>query len=186
MKYGVTWSALEAPLIEWGGLTGNILDGGRQPWLWQKEIPQSSLIYSWPVNNHWDTNFPLEQGAIMKQQYSLNIHDSYDVVAANRFGMETQRPFIIVQTSSNLINNPIVSIDNERLVVSTIKKTGDNKAVLLRLRSISDKPELVKLSWPPRKPREVFECKADERVIEPFKNNIEIQPYGMTNLRLVF
>jgi alpha-mannosidase len=186
LKYGVTWSALEAPLIEWGGLTGNILDGGRQPWLWQKEIPQSSLIYSWPVNNHWDTNFPLEQGGIMKQQYSFNIHDTYDVVAANRFGMETQRPFIIVQTSSNLINNPIVNIDNDRLVVSTIRKSRDNKTVLLRLRSISDRPELVKLSWPSGKPREVYECKADDRLIEPFKNNVEIQPYGMTNLRLVF
>src|SRR6185503_6140549 len=114
-KYGVTWSAIQAPLIEWGGLTGNILDGGRQPWLWQKEIPQSSLIYSWPVNNHWDTNFPLEQGGAIEQRYAFKIHDKYSVVDADRFGMETQRPLIVVQTKSNFVNKPLVRINNERL-----------------------------------------------------------------------
>jgi alpha-mannosidase len=185
-QQGITWSAIEAPLIEWAGLTGNILDGGRQPWLWLKELPQTSLIYSWPVNNHWDTNFPLEQGGIMEQRYAFNIHDSYDVVAANRFGMEAQRPLIVVQTSRNLINKPFVRINNERLVISTIKKTTDNKAVLLRIKSISDKPELVKLDWPSAKPKKVMQCKADEQATGPFKNNAEIQPYGMMNLRLVF
>jgi alpha-mannosidase len=185
-NYGITWSAIEAPLVEWGGLTGNILDGGRQPWLWQKQTPQSSLIYSWPVNNHWDTNFPLEQGGTMEQQYAFTIHDAYDVIAANRFGMETQRPLIVVQTNNNLIGKPVVRIDNERLVISTFKKTSDKKALLLRIRSISDKPELLKLDWPSRKPKEVMQCKADELATRPFQNNVEIQPYGMMNLRLVF
>ncbi len=185
-NYGVTWTAIQAPLIEWGGLSGNILDGGRQPELWLKEIPQSSLIYSWPVNNHWDTNFPLEQGGVMQQQYAFNIHDGYDVVAANRFGMETQRPLLIVQTNKNLISKPVIKLNNDRLVISTIKKTNDNKAVLLRIRSISDKAEKIKLDWPAGKPKEVKQCEANEMATDNFNNNSEIPPYGMMNLRLVF
>ena len=185
-KYGVTWSAIESPLIEWGGLSGNILDGARQPWLWIKDVPQSSAIYSWPLNNHWDTNFPLEQGGIMQQRYSFTIHEGYDVVAANRFGMETHRPLIAVQTRRNLISKPLVRINNERLLISTIKKTNDNRAILLRVRSISDKTETLTLDWPAGKPKKIVECTADEQAGQSFNHTWSIEPHGMKNFRLVF
>jgi alpha-mannosidase len=185
-QYGVTWSAIESPLLEWGCASGYILDGARQWWLWEKNVPQSSKIYSWPLNNHWDTNFPLEQGGIMQQRYTFTIHDDYDVVSANRFGMEAHRPLLAVQTRRNLISKPLVRINNKRLMVSTIRKTNDNKAILLRVRSISEKTEVLTLDWPSGKPREIVECTASEEPGQPLKNTLEIQPYGMTNLRLVF
>jgi alpha-mannosidase len=185
-QYGVTWSAIESPLLEWGGLSGNILDGGRQPWYWLKEVPKSSRIYSWPLNNHWDTNFPLEQGGLMQQRYAVIMHNAYDVVAANRFGMEASRPLIAVQTRHNLFSKSLVRINNERLVISTIKKTSDNKAILLRIRSISDKTETLSLDWPSGKPKEINRCTAGEEPGQPFTNTLKIDPYGMANLRLVF
>jgi alpha-mannosidase len=183
---GVTWTAIQSPLLEWGYISGNILDGARQYSLWQTSVPSSSTIYSWPLNNHWDTNFPLEQGGTILQQYSFMIHDGYDPVAANRFGMEAHRPVIVVQTKKNIIPKALVKIDNPRLVISTIRKTNDNKAVLLRVRSLSGKPETLTLGWPSGKPREIIQCTADETPVQPNKNNMEITPYGMTSLRLGF
>jgi hypothetical protein len=58
--------------------------------------------------------------------------------------------------------------------------------MLFRVRSISDKPELLTLDWPSGKPREVVVSTADESPVQAFKNTIEIQPHGMTNLRIVF
>jgi hypothetical protein len=185
-QHGVTWSAIESPLIEWGGLSGNILDGARLSGLWQKDVPQSSVIYSWPLNNHWDTNFPLEQGGIIQQRYTFNVHDGYDVVAANRFGMEAHRPLIVVQTKRNLISKPLMRINNDRLVISTIKKTNDDKAILLRVRSISDKTEMLTLDWPSGKPREIVECNADEQPVQSLNKTWKIEPYGVKNIRLVF
>jgi alpha-mannosidase len=185
-QHGITWTAIESPLIEWGSLSGNILDGARQSWLWQKKVPQSSTLYSWPLNNHWDTNFPLEQGGLMQQQYSFAIKDGYDVVEANRFGMESHRPLIVVQTKKNIISKPIIKITNPRLVISTMKKTTDNKAILLRVKSISDKTEILTLDWPSGKPKELVECNADEEPGHYIKNTVEIPPYGMTNLRFIF
>ena len=185
-QHGITWSGIESPLLEWGYLSGFVLDGGRQPWFWIRDVPQLSRIYSWPLNNHWDTNFPLEQGGIIQQRYVVNMHGAYDVVAANRFGMETNRPLIAVQTKRNLIVNPLMKINNERLVISTIKKTRDNKAILLRVRSISDKKEVLTLDWPSGKPKEIVECTAGEESGQVFKNSVEIQPYGMINLRLMY
>jgi alpha-mannosidase len=183
---GITWTSIQSPLIEWGYLSGNILDGARQYNLWQKQVPSSSTIYSWPLNNHWDTNFPLEQGGNMKQQYSFFIHDGYDVVAANRFGMEAHRPLIVVQTKQNIIPKALVQISNPRLVISTMRRTNDNQAILLRVRSFSDKPERLTLDWPSGKPREVIECGMDEQSQHLINNTIEVAPHGMMNLRLVF
>jgi hypothetical protein len=185
-QHGVTWSAIESPLLEWGSLSGNILDGARQYDLWQKEVPQSSTIYSWPLNNHWDTNFPLEQGGLMQQRYAFTIHDGYDVVKANRFGMETHRPLIVVQTKKNIISKPLVQINNPQLLISTMKKTADNKAILLRIKSISDKPEVLTLDWPSGKPKETVKCSVDEEPERQSINTFEIEPYGMINLRLAF
>jgi alpha-mannosidase len=183
---GITWTSIQSPLIEWGALSGNILDGARQFSLWQKEVPQSSTIYSWPLNNHWDTNFPLAQGGAMKQQYYIRLHDAYDVVAANRFGMEMHRRLIVVQAKQNILAGSFIKINNPKLAVSAIKRTRDEKAILVRLRSVSPKQELLKLEWPSQKPREVIICNADEQPKEDAKSTIEVEPYGMVNLRLVF
>jgi hypothetical protein len=183
---GITWTAIQSPLIEWGKLSGNILDGARQYSLWQKKVPQSSTIYSWVLNNHWDTNFPLEQGGNMQQRYSFMIHDGFDIVAANRFGMEKHRPMIVVQAKENIIRKPMVRINNPLLVISTIKWTADKSGLLLRVRSISEKQEFLSLDWPAGKPRSLFQCDIDEEPLQEVNDTIKIEPYGMMNIRIAF
>lgn len=184
--HGITWTAIESPLIEWGGLSGNILDGARQHWLWQKEVPQSSTFYSWPLNNHWDTNFPLEQGGIVQQQYAVTVHEGYDAVAATRFGTEAHRPLVVVQTAKNVITKPLVQIINPGLVLSTLQRPTGGKAFLLRVKSISGKPEKLRLAWPAGKPKELIECSADGVPVQKASDEIEVAPFGMTSLRLAF
>jgi alpha-mannosidase len=179
-EHGVTWTAIESPLIEWGTRSGNILDGARLSWLWQKRVPESSVLYSWVLNNHWDTNFPLEQGGIMQQHYSFMVHDAYDVVKANRFGMEAFRPLLPVQTKKNLVDRPLLQIDNPNLVISTMQRNA--KGVLLRVRSVSGKTEELSLEWPSG----ITECSATGDPGDEIKNTIEVAPYGMKTLQLNF
>ncbi|HMF73968.1 MAG TPA: glycoside hydrolase family 38 C-terminal domain-containing protein, partial [Flavitalea sp.] len=90
-KHGVTWTAIESPLVEFGNLSGNILDGARQTSLWTKKLLPSQTLISWPLNNHWDTNFPLQQEGVMTFTYGILLHDAYSPVVANRFGVEQNR-----------------------------------------------------------------------------------------------
>lgn len=184
--HGVTWSAIESPLIEIGNMSGYILDGARQPWLWQKEVPQSATLYSWPLNNHWDTNFPLEQGGVIQQTYAFTFHNKYDVVAANRFGLETHRPLIVVQAKKNIIEKPLLQISNPEIVISTLQRTGSNKTFILRLKSVSDKTEQVRLTWPAAAPAKIFECNIKEEPEQTIGDTFQIEPYGMASLKLVF
>src|SRR6185369_14529529 len=93
---GITWTAIESPVVELGGITGNVLDGGRQNFRWIRNNQPSQTILSWPVNNHWDTNFPLQQEGIITATYKILFHGAYDAVIANRFGVEQHRPLIAV------------------------------------------------------------------------------------------
>ena len=56
-KLGVTWSTVEAPLVEVGGLTANLPRSQPNPKAYLSTIKASPTIYSWVMNNHWHTNY---------------------------------------------------------------------------------------------------------------------------------
>ncbi|MCH5598952.1 hypothetical protein [Niabella ginsengisoli] len=176
---GVTWTSLEAPLIQWEDMDSVILDGARQADLWKKKIKDFQKLFSWPLNNHWDTNFPLEQGGIIKEQYAVSFHDGYNVAAANRFGMEQHRPLVAVKSKVNLIDQSPFSFDKPGIIVSSITKTNDEECWIITFRSFSDKKEELKLNWGSIKPESIFDGNADGPENEVKGNELVINPYGI-------
>jgi alpha-mannosidase len=160
---GVTWCSLDAPLIESGTITANNTAGwdGKGD-VWPAKLPMSSTIYSWVMNNHWFTNTPLAQDGPVAFRYRILIHGKYDASRANRFGLEQSQGLIALAANSNPISEPIVAITSDRVCATILKSTADGKAVILRLRSFSDKDESVKLSWLARRPRSVRVCEKGE------------------------
>ncbi len=185
-SHGVTLSPVQAPLIEWGEIAGNILDGARQYSLWKKDLAPSSTLYSFVLNNHWDTNFPLEQGGIINESYALQFHHGYDAVVATRFGLETHRPLLVVQAAKNIIEKPIVRIGHPAIVLSLLKATGGNRELLLRLRSVADSAASPQLSWPSAKPKKIVVCNAAETPMGEIDNNFQVAPFGMATLKLIY
>ena len=60
-RYGVTWSPVDAPLVEVGGITANLIGSQTNPDVWIQHLQPSQTIYSWVMNNHWHTNYRAEQ-----------------------------------------------------------------------------------------------------------------------------
>jgi alpha-mannosidase len=184
--YGVTFTCLEAPVFELGGITGNILDGARQADRWIKKLPATQTIFSWPVNNHWETNFPPEQGGIITTTYSLLLHDAYDVVTASRFGMEQHRALIAVPATTNPIKKPLLSLNNSKVLMTACKASEDSKAMIVRLRSVSDQPEKVTMAFPLALPKSVNICMTNEKPLHKVTESITVPSYGAVSLRMVF
>ena len=160
---GITWCSPDAPLIESGTITANNTagwDGAGD--VWPLKIAPSSTIYSWVMNNHWFTNTPLTQEGPVAFRYSLLLHGTYDAARANRFGIEQSQGLIALAANANPIAEPLVAITNDRVAATILKSTADGKAMILRLRSVSDKDESVKLLWPARRPRSVRICDRGE------------------------
>lgn len=96
-KKGVTWCSLDAPVFESGNITANIIGAATNSPQWIKELQPSATIYSWVMNNHWHTNFPLSQQGKVLFRYRIFPHNyGYDASEAAKFGMEQSQPLIAV------------------------------------------------------------------------------------------
>ncbi|MDH7461731.1 glycoside hydrolase family 38 C-terminal domain-containing protein [Chitinophagaceae bacterium 26-R-25] len=151
---GVTMCSLDAPVFEVGDLTADILGGATNSPKWIKHLAPSATVYSWALNNHWHTNFPLSQEGKLEFRYRLLPHNSaYDAGMANRFGMEQAQPLIATPLKQkNNLTPPLSITDNPNVLVSIIKVDDSGKRMEVRLRSVSAKDEVVKVNWLERKP----------------------------------
>ena len=187
-KEGVTWCSLDAPLMESGSMTANqsgTWSGERKPWL--KKLEPAPTIYSWVMNNHWFTNFPLTQDGPVTFRYRILPHGAYDVAAANRFGLEQAQPLISFAAKNNSIPKSLVAIDGSPAVtVSILKSPSAQNSVILRLRSVSDKDEAVRLSWPAGNPSSVNLCETEEVAGPKINNELSVPANGMATLKVVW
>ncbi len=151
---GITWCSLDAPVFENGNMTANILGAATNSPEWIRKIKPEATIYSWALNNHWHTNFPLSQEGKIQFRYRILPHSSkYDAAAANRFGLEQVQPLIMTPVKRDFIQKEILKIAGSQSVfITTLKTTENGKSVQVRLRSVSEKNEVVKLNWLKGKP----------------------------------
>ena len=141
---GVTWTSLDAPTFQSGAITANIIGSAINSPAWIRKLQPSGTIYSWALNNHWHTNFPLSQDGVLTFRYGILPHNTgYDVVAANRFGLEQARPLICAPSREARSINPPISIDNPKVVISSIETAADGQSLDVTLRSLSDRQETV-------------------------------------------
>ena len=156
-EYGVTWCSLDAPVFESGDITANILGGATNSPQWIRKSEPSATVYSWALNNHWHTNFPLSQEGKIRFRYRILPHNTkYDAASANRFGIEQAQPLIAAPVKAGFNEKPVVEIKGSPSVyISLLKSDKEGKLVQVRLRSVSDKDELIKLIWLHHKPSSV-------------------------------
>jgi len=154
---GITWCALDAPTFEVGSMTANIIGGATNSPSWIKKIDPSATIYSWALNNHWHTNFPLSQEGKIEFRYRLLPYTTgYDAGKSNRFGLEQAQPLIAAPVDKQVQYKPLLSLEGSKKVFISILKTDDTgTSTKVRIRSVSDKDETVKLNWFSRKPESI-------------------------------
>lgn len=185
---GVTWCSPDAALFESGGMTANQTgswSGERKPWL--RKLEPSSIIYSWVMNNHWFTNFPLTQNGPVTFRYRILPHGPYDAATANRFGLEQAQPLVHVAANTNAISKPMIALEGSpAITVSALKSTEEGKTVIIRLRSVSGKDETVRLLWPAGNPQSLSLCDIEEVPGRKVNNEVTVPANGFVTLKAVW
>lgn len=147
--YGVTWSSLDAPMVLFNPIAFST--GG-----WDKEsyrtfIEPGQAFHSWVMNNHWETNYKADQEGIVTFRYALKPHaGGYDSVRAEQFGRAIHQPLLAVSVNpSRPTVVPLLQIQGDGIVVSTIEPSRDGTALMVRLYN-SDAANTVetKIDWP--------------------------------------
>lgn len=145
--YGVTWVTLDAPLVEVGGITATLLGGQSHPEVWRKHIQPTQKLYSWALNNHWETNYRAYQDGIITFRYALQPHKAFDAAASTKLSTGLAQPLIVSPASGEPAATPRLRLSSEKIVALVLKPSTDGKAWMVTLFNPDDQPQSTTLNW---------------------------------------
>ena len=182
-RFGVTWSPVDAPLVEVGGITANLIGSQTNPDVWIQHLRPSQTIYSWVMNNHWHTNYRAEQEGPTVFRYAIRPHWGFAAEAAAKFGVACSQPLVVVPASGPAPAAPRFEVSSDKVLVTAFKPSDDGKAWIVRLFGASGKTEKVKLAWASPAPRQVWLSDTSEKPREKAGPAIEVPGWGIVTLR---
>lgn len=138
----VVMAPLDAPLVQVGGI-----QTGR--WAEHLQANEATLL-SWPVQNHWTTNFQARQSGELLFRYRLTSLPAYDPAAAGRFAAEQLVPPLIVRAPGALPgpSGRFVTVEPEGLADVQIKRADDGRGLIVRAFNFGDQPTRISVGFP--------------------------------------
>ena len=182
-NYGVTWLTPDAPLVEVGGLTANLIGSLSDTRAWKNKIEPSTTIYSWAMNNHWHTNYRAEQDGPTVFRYFIYPHQGHsDGTEAARFALECSQPLLVLPARGEEPLHPsLAGVSGAQ--VTSFKPSEDGQAWIVRLFNATDKSEKTTLHWNKPEPKPVWLSDNSEKPLRPTTNVVEVPAWSIVTLR---
>ncbi len=182
-RFGLTWSPVDAPLVEVGGITANLIGSQTNPDVWIQHLQPSQTIYSWVMNNHWHTNYRAEQEGPTVFRYAIHPHKAFAPAEAAKFGVACSQPLIAAPASGPTPSKPRFTLSSDKVVVTAFKPSDDGKAWIVRLFGVSGRTEKVKLAWANPAPNQMWFSDTSEKPRDKAGPSIEVPGWGIVTLR---
>ncbi|MBF8188635.1 hypothetical protein ITP53_23480 [Nonomuraea sp. K274] len=137
----IAWATLEAPLVQLG--TIHMPYAPFPPTLDQED----GTVYSWALNNIWDTNFPSQQQGETTFRYSVMSARAGGRRLGAAVASGLTEPFVgALITGSPGATETYVSVDHPDVLLTSIGRSGDERVV--RLQSLAAEPVEVTVTMP--------------------------------------
>jgi hypothetical protein len=146
------WATVDAPLVQFGDIhspyspfPGTVL----------LDEPEPGTIYSWALNNIWDTNFPTEQGGEMSFRYAITSSPNADAtVLGTQLGDSVSTPLVgaVVAPAGN--GGPMASsgslclIDRGEVRLVQATPARDGRELLLWLNNLAEEEVATTVRFP--------------------------------------
>lgn len=127
----------EIPLMQFGGInTGRYKAGA---------LPETSHMYSWPMNNYWVTNFNPDQKGEHQWSYYLTSGSDASNGGAARFGWGARIPFLTRilpggGTGNQVWEKSLISGWPENVMLANAQPVESEQAVIIQIRETNGKP----------------------------------------------
>lgn len=182
-SYGVTWVTLDAPLVQVGGLTANLLNSQSNPDVWRKKVGATQKLYSWAMNNHWGTNYRAYQEGPHVFRFLLRPHHDYNPVEDSRLAIAASQPLLPSAARGPATAAPRMKIDSPDVLVTGLKPSDDGKAIVVRLWGGSGREAKATLTWSEPAPRNVWVSDTSEKPITKLAGPVTVPSWGIVTLR---
>ncbi|NWJ49255.1 MAG: hypothetical protein HXX14_00185 [Bacteroidetes bacterium] len=181
--FGITWATLDAPLVQVGGITATMLGGQTNPAVWRKRIEPTQKLYSWAMNNHWETNYRAYQEGLITFRYAIRPHKKLVPVEATQFATGLTQPLIVTRATGSAIQAPKLSVDAENIVVIALKPSEDGKALMVTLFNSSSADEKATLNWS-SPVKATYLSNTSEDTIKELNGEIEVPAWDVVTVRV--
>jgi len=178
-KAGVTLATVDAPLLEVGRITVDARQVG-----WIRTLDPSTTLFSYVMNNYWETNYKADQEGPTVFRYSLRPHGGYDAGAAARFGIERSQPLLAVPADPLRSPPPsLLGLEPGPVIASAVKPSRDGRTWIVRLFNTSGQPAEARLRWGRPAPATVWRSGLDEAAGEPLDAPLHLAPFEFATVR---
>jgi len=169
-NFGVTVASPDAPLIEVGEITCDPTVFG-----YIRHLEQSQTFFSYPMNNYWETNYLAAQEGEVEFRYSLKFHEVFDAAEAEKTGIESRVPMIVIPVNKE--QKPLVSpfiINNSNIIVFGMKPALEG--TLVSLYNCSEQPQIFETKdWK----QQVFISDIDGKIFGKPIKSVELSGFGI-------
>jgi len=139
---GIQFVLRDAPLFEAGEITTDAVLYG-----WIRETEHNGVIYSYVMNNYWETNYKADQPGITTFRYSIFPHAEYDVSENNKNSLEVMQPFVIFKNSADFaVGEAPLQLSNENIIIESIKPLPSQEGLKFMVYNTSDKKQTSDIS----------------------------------------
>jgi alpha-mannosidase len=170
---------------------------------WPKELDLSgSRLFSYVLNNYWNTNYKASQGGKIEFRYSIYSQSKIKKEEAYRFGWVTRQPLYghrisfqdfreTKQPYEQRGGNTLATIDSNKVVLSTLKKAKFQEGWIVRLQEISGEYQVTNISIPGKIITEasltdLLEKDSESMDILPNGTvNVNVSAWGLSTVRIV-
>ncbi len=180
---GITWLTPDAPLVEVGGITANLIGSLSDPAAWLDRLEPSQTIYSWAMNNHWHTNYRAEQEGVTTIRYLFVPHRGNDLQQARRAALEYGQAPVVAAARGPMPDAPRLTLSGSEVEVTRFKPSEDGRAWIVRLYGASGRPASTQLNWTDPAPLALWRSDNSEQPLEPVAGPIEVPAYGIVTIR---
>jgi len=139
---GVTWITLDAPLVQVGHLSANLLNSQTNPDVWRKTIEPTQKLFSWAMNNHWGTNYRAYQDQPTVFRYLVRPYQGkQNNLLATRAATRHAQPLLALPgRGAAPLGRPLVALESDAVTITGLKPADDGNGIILRLFNTSDQP----------------------------------------------
>jgi len=116
-KFQVVFVPLDAPLVEIGELSADPIVCG-----WKEKIGHSQTVFSYVMNNYWETNFKADQPGTTHFEYSLYFQRETEDAALYRLAVGRVQPLRIYWVKPNeKLSVPPIRIQAKRSILTRLQ-----------------------------------------------------------------
>jgi len=177
---GITFVSLDVPMVQFGEVRTDPTVAG-----WVERLDPSATLFSYVMNNYWETNYRAGQEGFHEFKYSLRPHFAFDEAEVDRFATEVAQPLVAVPVESEAPETmfPLL-IESASTIVTLLDRASDGEGYVLRLFNASDEADTLVLKSRTERGLVIHASDVRENKHERLSEEQTLGPYEIVTLRV--